>query len=246
MTTLEENIELAKSQFKTYQCPQLSTSGPSPTELADFIDHTNLKPEAKEADILNLCREALEYNFKTICINSSWLPLCVEILGRTPGPVPIVVVGFPLGACTTEIKAFEAKNAISHGAKEIDMVIHVGRLKSRDYKYVYQDIKAVYEACGSIPLKVILETCLLTTEEIIAACVICREIGTAFVKTSTGFGGAGATATHVALMKAVVGENIQVKASGGIRTYEDAVKMYNAGARRIGASSSVSIVTKKV
>jgi len=153
-------------------------------------------------------------------------------------------VGFPFGAGLSASKAIEAKMAIENGAREIDMVLPIGRLRGKEYDYVHHDIKTVHDACGDVPLKIILETSMLTREEIIGACVICREVGVAFVKTSTGFGGGGAKSDDVQLMKAVVGDGVEVKASGGIRTYENAIEMYNAGARRIGASASVAIVTK--
>lgn len=243
---LKKRIETVIAQFKDFQPSTVSLDGPSPQELSQFIDHTVLKPDATSADIRRLCEEATTHNFKTVCVNSSWIPFCVNILGgRDTKTIPIAVVGFPLGAGITASKSYEAKLAIEAGAKEIDMVLHIGKLKEHDYEYVFQDIKGVYETCRDTPLKVILETSMLSRSEIIAACAVCKEIGVAFVKTSTGFGGGGATVEHVSLMKAVVGENIQVKASGGVRTYEDAVKMYNAGARRIGASSSIAIVTRQ-
>ena len=192
-----------------------------------------------------LCIEAKNHKLKTVCVNSSWIELCDKLLRESQGvTVPIAVVGFPFGAGVTASKCFEAKAAIDDGAKEIDMVIQIGGLKGGEWEFVFDDIKAVYNACGDVPLKVILETSMLTHDEIIAACRICKEIGVAFVKTSTGFGGGGATVEHVALMKAVVGEKIQVKASGGIRTYNDAIRMLNAGAQRIGASASIAIVTE--
>jgi deoxyribose-phosphate aldolase len=242
--TLTDRIQKAIIQFKDFHIAEVNDSGPSPLELACFIDHTLLKPDATEADVRKLCQEAIEYNFKTACVNSSWLPLCSNLLSSS-STIPIAVIGFPLGAGLTASKSMEAKMAIDSGAKEIDMVIPIGRLRGEDYDYVYNDIKVVYETCGHIPLKIILETSMLTREEIVAACWICKEVGVAFVKTSTGFGGGGASVEHVALMKAVVGDGIEVKASGGIRSYEDAVKMYNAGARRLGASASVAIVNKQ-
>jgi len=242
---LHEQIAQATLRFTDWQYTESSESkSPSPTEIARYIDHTLLKPDATEQNIRKLCDEAVEYSVKTVCVNSSWIPLCVDILSKyAPTVAPIAVIGFPLGAGLTSAKVAEAKLAIEAGAKEIDMVIQIGQLRSKEWGYVYNDIQQVCSACGSIPLKVILETCMLTKDEIIAACVICREVGVAFVKTSTGFGGGGAKLEDVALMKAVVGERIQVKASGGIRTYRDAVKMFNAGARRIGASATVAIVT---
>ena len=236
-------IQDAILKFKDFQPESVSESLPS-IDLAGFIDHTLLKPDATEADVRKLCQEAEQYSFKTVCVSSSWIPLCSELLSSS-STSPISVIGFPLGACLTTSKAIEAKMAIEAGAKEIDMVIPIGRLRGGDYDYVFKDVKSVYDSCGHTPLKVILETSMLKHDEIVAACIICKEIGVAFVKTTTGFGGGGAFVEHVALMKAVVGEGVGVKASGGIRTYEDALKMYNAGARRIGTSSSVTIVTKQ-
>jgi deoxyribose-phosphate aldolase len=242
--SLESKIKDAIDHFGGLEPPVVDEEGPLKSELAAIIDHTLLKPTATSTEIRTLCQEAIEHNFKTVCVNSSWITLCIEILSDHQ-TIPIAVVGFPLGACSTASKAYEALWAIKAGAKEIDMVINIGRLKERQYVYVYLDIHEVYEACGKIPLKVILETSALTKEEIIAACVICKEIGVAFVKTCTGlYGQGGASVPDVALMKAVVGDNIQVKASGGIRTYEDAKRLYNAGARRIGASASVAIVSQ--
>jgi len=242
---LHEQIAQATLQFTDFQYKESSESkNPSPIEIARYIDHTLLKPDATEQDIRKLCGEAVEHRVKAVCVNSSWIPLCVDILSKHATIViPISVIGFPLGAGLTSAKVAEASFAIEAGAKEIDMVIHIGRLRSKDWGYVYSDIQQVCSACGSIPLKVILETCMLTKDEIIAACVICREAGVAFVKTSTGFGGGGAKSEDVALMKAVVGGKIQVKASGGIRTHQNAASMFNAGARRIGASATVAIVT---
>jgi deoxyribose-phosphate aldolase len=241
--TLPEKIKAAVSHFKDFRSSEICATGPLPAELSQFIDHTLLKPDAVTNDILKICSEAETHGFKTVCVNSGWIPLCRDTLSTA---IPIAVIGFPLGAGLTEAKSAEARMAIGAGAREIDMVLHVGRLREGNYEYVFSDIKSVFDTCGRIPLKVILETSLLTYDEIVTACVICREVGVAFVKTSTGFGGGGATVEHVALMKAAVGKDIQVKASGGIRTYEDAVKMYNAGARRIGASASVAIVTKQL
>ena len=243
--SLHEQIAQATLHFTSFQYKESSESkNPSPTEIARYVDHTLLKPDATEQDIRKLCNEAVEYSVKAVCVNSSWIPLCADVLSICATMViPIAVIGFPLGAGLTSAKVAEAKFAIGAGAEEIDMVIHIGRLRSKDWGYVYSDIQQVYSACGSIPLKVILETCMLTKDEIIAACVICREVGVAFVKTSTGFGGGGAKSEDVALMKAVVGRRVEVKASGGIRTYENAARMFNAGARRIGASATVAIVT---
>lgn len=242
---LKQRIRATISEFQEFHYSEpIESNGPSPSELHKFIDHTLLRPDATIADIMMLCREAEKYNFKTVCVNSSWLALCRKFLSKSRcETVPIAVIGFPLGAGITSSKCFEAKAAIDAGAKEIDMVIPIGRLKAEDYYSVFDDIKAVHDSCGDIPLKVILETSMLTHDEIVAACCICKEIGVAFVKTCTGFAGGGATVQHVALMKAVVGQDIQVKASGGIRTYNDARRMIKAGATRIGASASVAIVT---
>lgn len=245
---LRQRIRATISEFKDFHYSEPADfNGPPPWELNKSIDHTLLRPDATMADIAKLCKEAERYNFKTVCVNSSWIVACNRVFLRKESAhvtVPIAVVGFPLGAGITSSKSFEAKAAIEAGAKEIDMVIQIGRLKAEDYDFLFDDIKAVYDACGNVPLKVILETSMLTHDEIVAACCICKDIGVAFVKTSTGFGGGGATVEHVALMKAVVGENIQVKASGGIRTYNDAIRMLKAGATRIGASASVAIVTE--
>ena len=239
---LNEEIEAAILKFKDFQTGPIGET--PPINIARFIDHTLLKPDATEADIRKLCQEAIQYEFKTVCVNPAWIPLCCEILDLS-STEPIAVVDFPLGASLTTVRTMEAGAAIDAGAKEIDIVIPIGRLRGGDYDYVFKDIKGVYEACEGRPLKVILETSMLTHNEIVAACVICKEVGVSFVKTSTGFGGGGATIEHVALMKAVVGEGIEVKASGGIRTYKDAMRMLSAGALRIGASASVAIVEEQ-
>ena len=211
--------------------------------LARKIDHTILKPEATENEIRDLCSEAKKYEFASVCINPGYVSLCSELLKGTPVKV-CTVIGFPLGATTTETKRFEAEQAINNGAEEIDMVINVGRLKQGDYDYVFHDVNQVVLVAkkhGKI-CKVILETALLTDEEKIKSCVICKHAGAHFVKTSTGFSKGGATAGDVALMKYVVGSTVGVKASGGIRSREDAEKMVASGADRIGASASVKIV----
>jgi len=210
--------------------------------LAGIIDHTILKPDASREELIKVCNEAKQYNFATVCVNSSNIPLVAREL-RGTSVKPIAVVGFPLGAATSHAKAYEAKEAICAGAEEIDMVINIGALKSKDYKTVFEDIKAVVEATKPHKVKVIIETSKLNNEEKIVACALSKTGGAAFVKTSTGFGGGGATVEDVSLMRRVVGSDMEVKASGGIRSREDAEKMVNAGADRIGASASVAIVT---
>ena len=215
----------------------------SDKSLARKIDHTILKPEATSKEVTSLCEEAKKYSFASVCVNSSFVPLCTELLKGTDVKV-CTVIGFPLGAVTTEVKQFEAEQAIFNGAQEIDMVINVGRLKEGNYDYVFNDVKEVVSVAkkNNSICKVILETALLTDEEKVKACVICKNAGANFVKTSTGFSKGGATAGDVALMKYVVGSGIGVKASGGIRSKEDAEKMIASGADRIGASASVAIV----
>lgn len=211
--------------------------------LNEYFDHTILKPEAREADVVKLCEEAKEYGFYAVCVNSCYVPLAVAELTGT-GVRVASVIGFPLGACSTPAKVFETTWAGSVGAKEIDMVIHVGALKEGRFDYVLQDIKGVVDAAakqGAI-VKVILETCLLTDEEIVKACELSKDAGAAFVKTSTGFSKDGATAHHVLLMKTTVGDSMEVKASGGIRDYKKTMEMIEAGADRIGASASVEIL----
>jgi deoxyribose-phosphate aldolase len=209
--------------------------------VAPLIDHTLLKPEATREELATVCAEAKRYGFATVCVNSANVRYCAALLEGS-GVHPIAVVGFPLGAATPGAKAFETREAIRAGAKEIDMVVNIGALKSRDHRYVLDDIKAVVDAAGSVPVKVILETSKLTDAEKIMACTLSSAAGAAFVKTSTGFGGGGATAEDVALMRDCVGEALGVKASGGIRTIDDANRVIEAGANRIGASSSVAIV----
>ena len=216
--------------------------GPVRADLAPYIDHTLLKADAKKEDIKKLCDEARQYGFASVCVNSGWVRLCKSLLTGSKVMV-CAVVGFPLGAMSTEAKAFEAREAVRNGASEIDMVINIGALKSRDYAAVLEDIRKVVQAAAPAKVKVIIETGALTREEKVIACALAKSAGAAFVKTSTGFGPGGATAEDVALMKQVVGHGVEVKASGGVRTAEDAEKMIQAGATRIGASASVAIVT---
>jgi deoxyribose-phosphate aldolase len=214
-----------------------------PGQLAQFIDHTLLKPGATEEQVGQLCQEAKAFGFASVCVNPTWVGLCRDRLRNTPVKV-CTVVGFPLGATTPEVKGFEARQAIRQGAREIDMVINIGALKSGDDELVLRDIAAVTEACrdGSSTSKVIIEAALLTDEEKVKACLLARSARADFVKTSTGFGPGGATAHDVALMKEAVECQLEVKAAGGIRTLADAKKMLEAGATRIGASAGVKIV----
>jgi deoxyribose-phosphate aldolase len=220
--------------------PHSSSEGAAAADIARYIDHTLLKADATHDEITTLCEEARANGFATVCVNAANVALAASLLEGS-STVPIAVVGFPLGATLPSAKAFEAREAVSCGAREIDMVINIGALKSRDYKLVLEDIRAVVEASRGTPVKVILETSQLDAEQKIVACALAKGGGAAFVKTSTGFGGGGATAEDVALMRHVVGEDMGVKASGGIRTLEDAKKMIAAGADRIGASASVAI-----
>lgn len=212
------------------------------TKLASMIDHTLLKPDATREQLKKVCDEAKQYHFATVCVNSSNIAFVAREL-KNSDVKPIAVVGFPLGAATAQSKAFEAKEAIKAGAREIDMVINIGALKSKDYITVYRDILAVVEASKPYKVKVILETSNLDHDEKVVACALSKTAGAAFVKTSTGFGSGGATVEDIALMRKIVGGDMEVKASGGIRSKEDAEKMIKAGADRIGASASIAIVT---
>jgi deoxyribose-phosphate aldolase len=211
--------------------------------IASLIDHTILKPETTAAQVRQLCEEAVRYKFASACVNPVFVPLVAEMLRGSSVKV-CSVAGFPLGATTTDAKVFEAQEAIQHGAQEIDMVMNVGALKSRDESAVEEDIRRVVDAChrGNAICKVILENCLLSDEEKARACKIAVNTGADYVKTSTGFSAGGATVEDVALMRALVGTKIGVKASGGIRTLEDLKKMVAAGATRIGTSSGVKIM----
>lgn len=206
-----------------------------------LIDHTILKQNADLADIEKLCKEAIEYDFMSVCINPAYVSMCAELLKNSDVKV-CTVIGFPLGANTTAVKVFETMDAVKNGADEIDMVINVTMLKNKEYNYVYNEIKAIKAACNGKLLKVILETCLLTDEEVVKACELSKEAGADFVKTSTGFSTAGATVHHVALMRKTVGPDVGVKASGGVRTHEDLLAMVDAGANRIGTSAGCKII----
>jgi len=213
-----------------------------PADLAPLIDHTLLKPDATREQLQKVCDEARKYGFATVCVNSCNIRFCAGQL-QGSGVRPIAVVGFPLGAATTGAKAYEARAAIRHGALEIDMVINLGALKSGDFRLVLDDIAQVVAASAPKPVKVILETGMLSRDQKVIACTLAKVGGAAFVKTSTGFGAGGATAEDIALMREIVGPEMGVKASGGVRTRDDALKMIDAGATRVGASGSVAIVT---
>lgn len=210
-------------------------------KVAQSIDHTLLKATATEEQIKALCADAKTHGFKSVCVNPCWVPVCARELAGSDVLV-CTVVGFPLGANSTAVKAEEARRAVAEGAREIDMVINVGWAKAGDWKAVQDEIAAVVDASRPAIVKVIIETCYLTREEKIAACRAAVAAGAAFVKTSTGFGTGGATVDDVRLMKEAVGTGAEVKASGGIRTLADAIAMLEAGATRIGASAGVSIL----
>lgn len=213
--------------------------------IASYIDHTLLKPDATVEQIESLVNDAKKYNFASVCVNPTWVSYCANLLEGTDVKV-CTVIGFPLGATTSEVKQVETTNAIENGAREVDMVINIGALKSGKLDLVKSDIEAVVEAAkGKALVKVIIETSLLTDKEKIQACKLAKEAGADYVKTSTGFSGGGATVEDVRLMRSTVGPDLGVKASGGIRTYEDAKKMIEAGATRIGASSGVKIVKEE-
>ena len=215
----------------------------TPADLAPYIDHTLLKPDATEAQIRKLCEEAIQYGFCTVCVNSSWVDYCARKL-RGTGVKVCAVVGFPLGATDSKTKAYETRNAIENGAAEIDTVINVGALRNSDLRTVEEDLRAVLRACRSTTTtKAIIETCLLSDEEKVIASQLVKKVGYDFVKTSTGFSTAGATAHDVALIRRTVGSKMGIKAAGGIRTYEDAILMIRSGATRLGCSSSVKMVS---
>jgi deoxyribose-phosphate aldolase len=207
-----------------------------------MIDHTLLRADATQAEISKLVNEAKQYQFASVCVNPTWVSYSAEQLAGTEVKV-CTVIGFPLGATTSDVKAFETKNAIERGANEVDMVINIGQLKDGNDAFVQQDIETVVKAAsGKALVKVIIETCLLTDEEKVRACELSVKAGADFVKTSTGFSTGGATPEDIALMRKTVGPNVGVKASGGVRSLEDVNKMIEAGATRIGASSGVSIM----
>ena len=210
-------------------------------KLNKYIDHTLLKADASQEQIETLIEEAKKYDFASVCVNPTWVSFAAQALKATDVKV-CTVIGFPLGANTPELKAFETSDAIRNGANEVDMVINIGALKSRNFDLVERDIRAVVEAAKGTLVKVIIETCLLTDDEKVKACQIAQKAGADFVKTSTGFSTGGATVEDVALLRKTVGPDMGVKASGGARSYEDALAFIKAGATRIGASSGVAIM----
>ena len=223
--------------------PEAKSTEPARQRIASLIDHTLLKPEATPEQVAQLCAEARQYAFASVCVNPCHVRLCADRLRGSPVKV-CTVVGFPLGATTTETKVFEAQNAIKNGAAEVDMVINVGALKARETQRVKGDIQAVVEAshaAGAL-VKVIVETALLSQEEKVLACQLVKEAGADFVKTSTGFASGGATAEDVVLMRSTVGPSLGIKAAGGVRSLADALKMVEAGATRLGTSSGVKIM----
>ncbi len=213
-------------------------------KLNKYIDHTLLKADATKEKITQLCEEAKTYDFASVCVNTYWVSYCKQLLQGSDVKV-CTVVGFPLGAMSSKAKAFETADAIEQGAEEIDMVLNIGELKAGNYDAVRNDVKAVVDAAKGYCVKVILENCLLTKEEIVKACELCVDAGATFVKTSTGFSTSGATVEDVALMKEAVKEKCKVKAAGGVRNADDLAKMIEAGADRIGTSAGVALMQNK-
>lgn len=213
-------------------------------EKNTYIDHTLLKADATYDKIEALCKEAKEYQFASVCVNSYWVPTCAKLLVGSDVKV-CCVVGFPLGAMSTKSKVYEATDAIAHGASEIDMVLNIGEMKAGRYDEVKQDVKAVVDAVSGYCVKVILENCLLSKEEIVIACTLCMEAKASFVKTSTGFSTSGANAEDVKLMSDTVQKTCKVKAAGGVRSYDDLETMIKAGADRIGTSAGVALMHRK-
>ena len=242
-THRRDEIERVLAAAKGHVAPERPLL--SAAELAGLIDHTLLRPDATISDVERLCAEAMEHRFASVCVNPVFIPLCRTLTAGNRVPLG-TVAGFPLGAAATAIKAAEAEQAIRDGAAEIDMVMNIGLLRSGQYRFVAEDIRAVTSVVQKHRklCKVILETALLTDEDKVRACLLGREAGADFVKTSTGFSRGGATVEDVTLMRIVVGPGTGVKASGGIRAYEDAISMIAAGANRIGTSSGVSIVAR--
>lgn len=244
MTNFDELVAQAIARVRAAQPLSLGTTPVlDAAQIAKYVDHTILKPETTSDQIKAHCADARAYHFASVCVNPTWVPLCVEELAGTDVMV-CSVAGFALGATLPSVKAFEARELVALGAVEVDMVINVGKLKDGDYRLVHEDIAGVADECheGGALLKVIIEAPLLTEEEKIAACVLCKEAGADFVKTATGFNGGGATAEDIALMRFVVGPEMGVKAAGGVRSAGDALAMIAAGASRIGSSAGMRIV----
>jgi deoxyribose-phosphate aldolase len=211
--------------------------------LGKTIDHTLLKAIGTDRNVKELCAEARKFGFYSVCVNPCWVSLCVKELSGS-SVVVCTVIGFPLGANMPSVKAEEARLAVQQGAKEVDMVINVGAVKSGDWKTVEEDISGVVQAANKAPVKVIIETCYLTDDEKVKTCEVAMKAGASFIKTSTGFGTGGATPEDIKLIRKVVGDKLRIKASGGVRTYHDAIQLLDAGADRIGASSGVAIVSE--
>lgn len=243
MTKITEILDLAHTYTQAFPPAPPPLTLPDGADIAGWIDHTLLKPEAAAAQVLDLCQEALEYKFASVCVNSSFVGLVAKQLQDSPVKT-CVVVGFPLGAALPIVKMTEALISLNAGAGEIDMVINIGALKGQAYDLVLNDMQAVVHVSHNQDaiVKVIIETALLTRAEKIIACLLCKEAGADFVKTSTGFSTGGATIEDVDLMRRVIGPGMRVKASGGIRTLSDTINMIRAGASRIGASAGVRII----
>jgi len=243
LNRLNEKMNQQESGKEGTSAKEVAKPAISAAELARYIDHTLLKPGSVKSQFEQVCNEAIKYNFYSVCVNSGWVEFVAKRL-RGSGVKVCSVIGFPLGEMETRSKAFEARNAIENGANELDMVINIGALKSRNLKLVEEDIRAIKRACRSNTiLKVIIETSLLTEEEKVLACEIAKKADADFVKTSTGFSTAGATVADIALMRRVVGPTMGVKASGGITDYNKAVALIQAGANRLGCGSSIAVVT---
>ena len=234
--------EVTQEVASAPRTPEPMADSFAPSDMPKYIDHTYLKPQASVEDILRICDEAKKFKTASVCVNPSYIALVAEQLKGTD-VTPCCVVAFPLGATTPEVKAFEAFDAVQHGAREVDMVINVGAVKSGDWRLVKRDIEAVVDAVkGRAKVKVIIETCLLTDEEKVKASTVSKLAGADFVKTSTGFSTGGAKVEDVKLMRETVGPELGVKASGGIHSYDDAVAMLKAGASRLGASATLKIM----
>ena len=233
---VKESLRRYRESYKPF-----AREVPADLNLAGYIDHTVLKADTLPETVKKLCEEAVMHGFYSVCVNSCYIPMVNEFL-KGSSVEKAVVVGFPLGAMSTEAKAFETEWSRKNGATEFDMVINIGHLKTGLYQEVLEDIATVVKAADGLPVKVIIETCLLTDEEKVAACALSKEAGAAFVKTSTGFSTGGATVADVSLMKFVVGEEVKVKASGGVRDKATALAMIKAGADRIGTSSGVKMI----